>query len=118
MMKIAYVKETENLQLPQEIIEVVKGIATVLDTEYGENRDVDGGDGGYILVIEEKEDLEKLKEIYIDVDDVIVEYVDKIAVEDEEDYTNCLIICNNDFAISLIIPISITPKNLLDEICE
>lgn len=118
MIKIGHVKETENLQLPQEVVEVIKGIAAILDAEYGENRDVDGGNGGYVIVIETKEDLEKLKEIYIDLDDVIAEYVDKIVVKDEEAYTNSLIICNNDFTISLIIPISMTPKNLLDEICE
>ncbi|NRT72455.1 hypothetical protein [Clostridium beijerinckii] len=29
-------------------------------------------------------------------------------------YTNPLIICNNDFAISLIIPVELTPQNLKD----
>ncbi|WP_279287125.1 hypothetical protein [Clostridium beijerinckii] len=31
-----------------------------------------------------------------------------------ETYTNPLIICNNDFDISLIIPVELTPQNLKD----
>ncbi|AOT72795.1 hypothetical protein [Geosporobacter ferrireducens] len=116
MIKIAHVKETEGLNLPQEVVGVIEYIATVLDNEYGEDRDVDGGDGGYILVIEYKDEFEKLKDIYIDMDDVIAEYVDLIKVTDGEDYTNSLIILNNEFAISLIMPVAITPKRLLDEI--
>lgn len=115
MIKIAHVKETESLRLPQEVVGAIKYIAKVLDNEYGEDRDVDGGDGGYILVIESKDDFAKLKDIYMDMKDVIAEYVDLIKVTDGEDYTNSLIILNNDFAISLIIPVAITPKRLLDE---
>lgn len=116
MIKIAHVKETENLKLPQEVVEVIKDIAMVLDNEYGEDRDVNHGDGGYILVVESKDEFEKLKDIYIDMENVIAEYVDLIKVDDGEDYTNSLIILNNDFIISLIIPVAVTPKKLLDEL--
>lgn len=116
MIKIEHEKETESLRLPQEVARVIKEIATILDTEYGQDRDVNGGDGGYILVIESKDDFDKLKDIYIDMEDVITEYVDLIKATDGEDYTNSLIILNNDFAISLIIPVAITPKRLLDDI--
>lgn len=116
MIKIAHVKGTESLRMPQEVVRVIKDIATILDTEYGKDRDVDGGDGGYILVIESKDEFKKLKDIYIDMEDVIVEYVDLIKVTKGEDYTNSLILLNNDFSISLIIPVGITPKRLLDDI--
>lgn len=116
MIKIAHVKETESLRLPQEVVGVIKNSVTILDTEYGRDRDVDGGDGGYILVIESKDQFEKLKNIYIDMEDVIAEYVDLIKVTEGEDYTNSLILLNNDFSISLIIPVGITPKRLLDDI--
>ncbi|SNT19214.1 hypothetical protein SAMN05446037_10508 [Anaerovirgula multivorans] len=115
MIKIAHEKETKSIRLPQEVAGIIKEIATIIDTEYGENRDVDGGDGGYILVIESKDEFDKLKDIYIDMENVIAEYVDLIKVTDGEDYSNSLIILNNDFAISLIIPVVITPKRLLDE---
>ncbi|WP_084281037.1 hypothetical protein [Alkaliphilus transvaalensis] len=86
MIKIAHVKETESLRLPQEVVRVIKDIATIFDTEYGEDRNVDGGDGGYILVIESKDEFDKLRDIYIDMEEVIAEYVDLIKVTDGEDY--------------------------------
>ncbi|MCT4508241.1 MAG: hypothetical protein N4A48_05665 [Tepidibacter sp.] len=113
MIKIAHVKETENLNLPKEVVEVIKSVTAILDAEYGKERN-EQLEGGYIIILESKDDFEKLKEIYIDVDDIIPEYVDKITVAGGEDYTNSLILCNNDFGISVIIPMRLTPKILLE----
>lgn len=115
MIKIDHAKDVKNIKLPQEVVKAIEEVAAILDNEYGEERDVDGSDGGYILVIESKDEFENLKDIYIDMDDIIAEYVDLIKVADGEDYTNSLIILNNDFAISLMMPITITPKILFDE---
>lgn len=116
MIKIAHVKETENLNLSQEVVSVIKEIAVILDTEYGEERDVDGGDGGYILVIESEEEFEDLEDIYINIEDVIPEYVDIINVEGDENYTNSLILLNNDFSVSLVMKESLLPSNLKEYI--
>ncbi|SET74401.1 hypothetical protein SAMN05660297_03348 [Natronincola peptidivorans] len=118
MIKISHLMETNNLELPKEVVTVIKEIATILDNEYREYRDVDEGDGGYILVIESESDFSKLKEIYLDINDLIPEYVDKINVTGKEDWVNVLIICNSDFVISLIMPISIASAYLIDEIDE
>ena len=117
MIKIAHVREVDSLNnnLPQEIIQAVTEIATVLDDEYGENRDVDGGNGGYILIINEKEELFKLNDIYIHIDTVIPEYVDKIIVGNGQDYTNTLLILGSDFTVSLIMPLTITPDKFISE---
>jgi hypothetical protein len=112
MIKIAHVEEAKRLQsLPQEVVEVVEGIAEILDRDYGVDREVDC-DGGYILVLEAAEELEQLKEIYIDLDEVIAEYTDLIMVEGGENFTNTLILAN-DYSISLILPISLTLKRFL-----
>jgi len=118
MIKIAHVKETNNLNLPMEVIEVIKEIASVLDSNYGVDRDVDRDDGGYLLVIQDKEDFAKLQEIYLDIDDLIPEYVDKITCSNGEVWINTLILMNNEFGVSLIMPIEIAPQTLLDEIYE
>lgn len=120
MIKIGHKREVKNIKdLPKEVLEVVTGIVAILDTYYGENRDVDNEDGGYVLIIQSEEDIEKLEEfdIYID-EEMYPEYVDKIKVEEGEDWINVLILCNNEFGISLIMPISIAPEILLDEIIE
>lgn len=80
----------------------------ILDNEYEDN-------GGYVVVIEKKEDLKELKDkTYIDCNEVIEEDVDKIVCSNEEVYTNSLIICTNDYALSPKIPIELTPQNLKD----
>jgi hypothetical protein len=117
MVKVAHLRETENLQFPKEVVKVIKEIAGILDVEYGEDRNEDS-DGGYILVLESRDEFEKLQDVYIDIDTVIVEFVDRIKVENGEDWTNSLVLCNNDFGITLIMPLRITPDNLKDEMID
>lgn len=116
MIEIAYLKEKEILKtIPREIQETVKQILKILDSEYGADRDKYNDDGGYVIVVEDKEDFKELKDkAYIDCGDVIPEYVDKILCSTDEVYTNSLILCNNDYAISLIIPMKLTSQNLKD----
>ena len=115
MIKIAHRKEIGTIKhLPVEVVNVVLEIATILDDNYGEKRNAND-DGGYILIVENEEDIKKLNdEIGIDITTTIPEYVDLIRCSNGGEYTNSLILCNNDFGISLIIPISLTSKNLLD----
>ncbi|MDR7871325.1 MAG: hypothetical protein RIN55_10715 [Tissierellaceae bacterium] len=115
MIKIAHVKDTENLCLEKEIVSVIKEVADILDTEYGEDRDVDGGDGGYILVIQDKKEFSKLEEIYLDINDLLPEYVDKVHCRNGEVWISALVLMNNDFGVSLVMPIEIAPQYLIDE---
>lgn len=117
MIKVIYEREVKNLEnLPNEVIEIIKSILNVLDRAYGENRTVND-DGGYVVVIEDESDFEELKKIYIDVDDLIPEYVDKIRCSNGEIWTNTLVLMNNDFGISILCNLKIAPKTVLDEIC-
>ncbi|MCC5909409.1 MAG: hypothetical protein JJT76_03100 [Clostridiaceae bacterium] len=93
---------------------MVKELATILDTEYGEERIADE-EGGYILILQSPQEFSVLTKVYLDINKLIPEYVDRITVENDEDWANALIICSNDFAISLILPISIAPKYLIEE---
>jgi hypothetical protein len=99
MIKIGYKSEiTAISNLPLEVINAVSETATILDDNYGEQRDIN-------LVSDE---------IGIEVTSAIPEYVDLIRCSNGKDYTNSLILCNNDFGISLMIPIELTPKELLN----
>ena len=117
MIKIAHLREVDSLNnnLPLEVIEVISEIASVLDDEYGVNRNINGGNGGYILFINEKEELLELIDIYIDIDTIIPEYVDKIKVNNGQDCTNTLLILGSDFTVSLIMPLTITPDRFIRE---
>ncbi|MFR1380587.1 MAG: hypothetical protein ACLSTJ_16715 [Clostridium neonatale] len=117
MIEITYLREMERVQaLPIKVQEVIKGILEILDSEYGADRDKYVDDGGYVVVVERIEDFKELQEkANIDVNDIIVEYVDKILCSDGKVYTNSLVLCNNDYSISLIIPFEIMPENLLKQ---
>lgn len=116
MIEITYLREMEKVQaLPIEVQEVIKGILEILDSEYGADRDKYADNGGYVVIVESIEDFKGIqKKTNIDINDVIVEYVDKIICSDGKVYTNSLVLCNNDYSISLIIPFEIIPKNILN----
>lgn len=117
MIEITYLREMERVQaLPIEVQEVIKGILEILDSEYGADRDKYADNGGYVVVVESIEDFKEIqKKTNIDVNDIIVEYVDKIECSNGKVYTNSLVLCNNDYSISLIIPFEIMSENLLKQ---
>ena len=79
-------------ELPVEVQEVIKGILEILDSEYGSNRDKYVDDGGYVIVVESIEDFKEIqKKTNIDINNVIVEYVDKISCADSKVYTHSLV---------------------------
>lgn len=113
MEKITCLKEVAKVgKYPKEVVEAVSKSAQILDEEYGSERDNEGL-GGYILVVETEEELEELKSHNIYADEDIAEYVEAILVDGEIAFTNSLILLGSDFAVILIIPINITPKNLI-----
>lgn len=116
MIELAHLVEKHKVdKLPIEVQENIEGILTILDEEYGENRD-QYNDGGYVIVIEEEADFQIIKEkTHIDVNNVIVEYVDKIECSNGKVYISSLILCNNDYSISLIIPFEIMPINIINQ---
>lgn len=120
MIEIGHLNQMSLIkEMPQELKETIVKIVTTLDLEYGAERDKYEDDGGYVIVIEKEEDFEELKSKNdIDCNDIIPEYVDKITCSSGEVYTNPLILCNNEFGISLIIPMELTPQNLKDYIID
>ena len=117
MIELKHLKEINKAdKLPKEVQENIEGILSILDEEYGADRDQYKDNGGYVIVVEDESDFQIIKEkAHINVDDVIVEYVDKIERNNEKVYTSSLILCNSDYSISLIIPFEITPKNILNQ---
>lgn len=115
MKKIAHVREVPTDGLPVEVIHKIKEIAEILDTEYGDDRDVEGSNGGYILVIEDDTELPLLTDIHIDTDTIIPEFTDRIPVSGGNDYTSTLLILGNDFTVTLVMPMAITLERFITE---
>ncbi|MDU2896984.1 MAG: hypothetical protein E7B53_19715 [Clostridium sp.] len=117
MIELTHLKEINKAdKLPKEVQENIEGILSILDEEYGSNRDQYKDNGGYVIVIEDESDFQIIREkAHIDVDNVIVEYVDKIECSNGKAYTSSLFLCNSDYSVSLVIPFEITPKNILNQ---
>jgi len=114
MRKIVHREDVEALLgLPFEVSAKADEIAGILDDNYGVKRDSVKDLGGYILVAESEEDVEAMDEL-IDFDYVLPEYVEIIGCRIGEDYTNSLMLLSSDYSISLLIPLRLTPKNLLE----
>jgi hypothetical protein len=117
MIKIVHKTETEYLSnLPAEVVATIVEIATILDDNYGSTRDIVDL-GGYIIVAEDKKDVETINKL-IDFQYIVPEYVDLISCTNVENYTSTLLLLSSDYSISIIAPISLTPKELLKHMEE
>lgn len=115
MIKITNKNEAVAItNIPVEVVAKAIEIATILDDNYGDTRDVEHDLGGYTLIAEDEKDVETIKEL-IDFQDALPEYVDLISCENGESYTNTLMILSSDYSISLLIPLKLTPKELLKD---
>lgn len=118
MIKIAHKREEGLLKnIPVEVSAKAMEIATVLDDNYGEERAVEHDLGGYVLILEVAEDVETIKEL-INLEDILPEYVDLITCSNGSKYTNSLMLLSSDYIVSLLIPLELTPKELLMQMEE
>lgn len=113
MIKITNKNETADISnIPDEVVAKAIEIAAILDDNYGSERDAEHDLGGYILVAETVEDVEAIRE-QADLEHNLPEYVDLITCSNGDSYTNSLMILSSDYSISLLIPLELTPKELL-----
>lgn len=69
MLKIVHVREIQSITgLSAQVKKVIWEAVAILDDEYGADRNVDHGDGGYVLVIESKAELAQLQDRRIDLE--------------------------------------------------
>ncbi len=119
MIKIAHVHQLASINdLPAEVMTVIRAAVTILDNEYGEDRDVDSGYGGYVLVIEAQEELAALQDIHVDVTNVIPEYVDVIRCQNGQVFASSLILLGSDFGVVLVMPLPVLMQTNLRKYVE
>lgn len=119
MLKIAHVRELATAAaLPIVVVEVIREAVTVLDSEYGETRDVDSDYGGYVLVVEDEGELPRLQEFRIDVKTAIPEYVDVVVCDGGKEFASCLILQGSDFGVLLVMPLALLPESLRQYITQ
>ena len=82
----------------------------MLSAEYGENRNVNESDGGFILYAEPGTNTNELK-AFFDISKHTVEYVNTYGSLCEGYY-----LLNNDFAVVIVMSIDDTPMEIRNEI--
>ena len=115
MIKITHVKELNLLaDVPLEVVNVARNAVTILDEAYGEDRDSANGYGGCVFVIDSKDDFEQLRDLRVDLDTVMPEYVDIVECANGQALTSTLILLGSEFGVVLIMPLILLPANLKD----
>ena len=101
-MKKVY-KESQLVELnniPVEVIESIRETITVLDENYGTNRDVELDLGGYVVIAENIVDIKILKQDKLQ--GLIPEYTDIIECSEGVNWTSSLFLLSSDFAIVVV----------------
>jgi hypothetical protein len=111
--KAGTVKEIEKVRkstpdLPGEIYRETLRLVKILDEVYGADRDVNNGDGGFVLIAENVQDLAAIRRQYVDMDSNRHEAVSIVQCE-KEPYLNVFFLQNNEFGINVFMPMSIAP---------
>ena len=92
-------------------------IVTILDYEYGAGRDVNNGDGGFVLVVENIQDIQHVYQRCKNLDFNQCEVVDVFNGSSGR-YINAFFLSNNEFGINVLMPIDIAPLELLRDLSE
>ena len=95
-------------EVPQDVFIKIFDDINLMDVIYGEHRDYLSV-GGYSLVAQTRQDLLTVLKIF-DYPTHPFEWVEKVT----EDYISILYVFNNDFSVTLYMPLSICPQKYID----
>jgi len=116
MIKLVNVTDLSHItQLDIELRNYSIEALTILDEEYGEDRDPITDLGGYIAIVEHQDEIEELEKLHnLDLSKYpCPEYVDFIITEGGPLYTASLFLLSSDYGIIMILPYEMTPKEIL-----
>jgi hypothetical protein len=116
-----HIGETKEENLPNLVKAVIEEQLEILDTEYGVERDKYANDGGYVAIIESKEDFETLEERHnLNIVNPfngeedhfsISEYNEEIITKDGQKYVSILFLLSNDYGLVIFVKKSLLPDN-------
>ena len=98
--KIGTLAELEKVKekIPYDIYSKIYNIVSMLDSLYGEDRNVDESDGGYVVYADSQDEIqEAIKVLHFD------KKVPEL-IEDMQGYTNTLYLENNEYGVNFVAP--------------
>ena len=107
---VAQVKKIKE-QLHPDLYQAVVHDLHLLNSAYGTDRDYFSL-GGYSIVINSESDLKELKSIV----DFETHFPEEVLLFSSCNYLAALFVINDDFSIIVWVPVSLAPKNFLDEV--
>lgn len=117
MKEIINASQVDGIVTQPMLNENLKHYMTILDQEWGEEREHKVC-GGYAVIIESPVDYEELEKMYIDITEDIAEVVYHITEETGEEYYLVLFILNPDFHIICIIPDEYAHRNISSQVTD
>ncbi len=111
MRKISKVSDLIGMELEVNVISVIEDQLNIFNESYGVERSIDTDLGGYVLVLETKDDVIEAKENILK--DIIAEYVDDIECEGGKQYCLSLFLLSSDYAVVVV-----ATKELMDILIE
>jgi hypothetical protein len=117
LIKAGTVKELAQFEgaIDREVYNAALRIVTMLDETYGASRDVDNGDGGFVLIAEKVQDLDLIGQRYVKLNGGGHEAVAVVKGENGL-FINAFFLCNNEFGINVFLPMKIAPEALLSDL--
>lgn len=111
MRKVSKISDLTGMELEVNVVSAIEEQLNILDESYGVERNIDAELGGYVLVLEAKDDVIEVKENILK--GIITEYVDDIECEGGKQYCLSLFILSSDYAV-----IVVATKELMDILVE
>jgi hypothetical protein len=122
MIKAGTVAELEELDLtesiPEEVYQEAFNIVTMLGQMFGDDRDIDMDDGGFVFIAEDQEDLEYFNQHCVNLESETLEYVELLPTK-KEPYLNAFFLYNEyEQGMTLFVPMSIAPESMLRRLSD
>ena len=117
MIKVGTVRQLAQFKnmIDRDVYRVALRIVTMLDEVYGADRDVDNGDGGFLVIAETVQDVATIDQRYVRLGSNRHEAVDVVKCE-RKPHINAFFLSNNEFGINVLMPIDIAPTALLNSL--
>ena len=105
--KLGHPKDLRNLMITElKVVPLMQAILTVLDEEYGADRDIDEDDGGYVIYASRGTKEEELKAAF--------DFSTKIweDVEYHGNLVEIIYLLNNEYSVTLVMAVEDLPEDL------
>ena len=100
MKKVIKISNLIGMELEVNIRSVIEENLNILDDSYGGDRDIEADLGGYVVIAENIEDIEILKQDKLQ--GLIPEYTDIIECSEGVNWTSSLFLLSSDYAIVVV----------------